>query len=91
MRDLPPDLAPLVDRFDPAVVEANIRRAGYVERRCASFAQDGKTFWFWSKRRRCKHTSDEYQRLADRRANYRPRPSRRVPPPALSSLLPPSL
>lgn len=95
VKELPPSLRPLVDRFDPDVVEANIRRAGYVERECKSFAKDGKSFWFWSKRQQCKHTSAEYERLGRRRANYLPVPARRrpvlgrrLPPPTLASLVP---
>lgn len=62
----------LVEHFDPGVVAAHIAAAGYVERRCNVYAQGGKQFWFWSKRRDGRYTSPEQERLEERRRNRKP-------------------
>lgn len=87
LRDLP-DLfllrrEELVDHFDPSVVNAHIAAADYVERKCATFAEGGKVFWFWA--RRCgNRSSEESRRLAKRRtAWFRP-----LPPPVRPCLAP---
>lgn len=87
LRDLP-DLfllrrEELVDHFDPSVVNAHIAAAGYMERKCVTFAESGKVFWFWA--RRCgNRSSEESRRLAKRRtAWFRP-----LPPPVRPCLAP---
>lgn len=67
VHELPPALHGLVDRFDPGVVEANIVTAGYIERRCNTFASEGKVFWFWTKKRNGSIKSKEVGRLEKRR------------------------
>ncbi len=56
----------LVDHFDPSVVAEHIRAANYHERKCNSFISEGKTFWFWTKRRGGNFCSREAGRLKDK-------------------------
>ena len=74
----------LVDHFDPSVVAVHIAAAGYVERRCNRYAQEGKQFWFWSKSKDGQHTSSEWHRLAERKRKRQPTIRMRPAPPALT-------
>ena len=69
----------LVDRFDPSVVDEHIAAAGYFERKCNSFLSEGKTFWFWTKRRGggiCSRESERLKRKATGRFKALPPPVR---------------
>ncbi len=74
----------LVDHFDPSVVAVHIAAAGYVERRCNRYAQEGKQFWFWSKSNDGQFTSSEWHRLAERKRKRQPTIRMRPAPPALT-------
>ncbi len=56
----------LVEQFDPRVVAEHIGAANYHERKCNSFLSEGKTFWFWTKRRGGNFCSREAGRLKDK-------------------------
>ena len=56
----------LVEHFDPSVVAEHIAAAGYFERKCNKFLSEGKTFWFWTKRRNGAISSREFERLKDK-------------------------
>lgn len=56
----------LVEHFDPGVVAEHIAAAGYFERKCNKFLSQGKTFWFWTKRRNGAISSREFERLKDK-------------------------
>ena len=74
----------LVEHFDPGVVAEHIAAAGYFERKCNSFLSEGKTFWFWTKRRGgqiCSRESERLKRKATNRFKALPPPVR---PPALA-------
>ena len=56
----------LVEHFDPDVVAGHIAAADYFERKCNGFLPEGKTFWFWTKRRGGEIRSREFKRLKDK-------------------------
>ncbi len=74
----------LVDHFDPSVVAVHTAAAGYVERRCNRYAQEGKQFWFWSKGNDGQFTSSEWHRLDDRKRKRQPAKRVRPAPPTLT-------
>jgi len=55
----------LVQEFDPSVVATHIAVAGYVERTCNKFSQDGKVFQFWAPRNG-RRSSREFEKLDDK-------------------------
>lgn len=55
----------LVQEFDPSVVATHIAVAGYVERKCNKFSQDGKVFQFWAPRNG-RRSSREFEKLDDK-------------------------
>jgi len=66
----------LVQEFDPSVVATHIAVAGYVERTCNKFIQDGKVFLFWASRNGCRG-SKEFEKLEDKRCKRLASPPRR--------------
>ena len=68
----------LVEHFDPSVVADNIAAANYYERKCNTFLSQGKTFWFWTKRRGGRFCSREAERLKDKASKR----FKALPPPA---------
>jgi len=74
----------LVDHFDPSVVAVHIDTAGYVERRCNMYAQEGRQFLFWCKSKGGPRTSPEWKRLEKRKQKREPIVRVRHPPPALT-------
>ncbi len=66
----------LVQEFDPSVVPMHIAAAGYVERKCNKFIQDGKVFLFWAARNGCRG-SKEFEKLEGKRRKRLAAPPRR--------------